>query len=493
MDRVLNRRYVLGAAICLCAGAVLGGVLTGRLVWQIIVPIVLAAVGILLLCFKRKFLFFAVFSVALGVAILSADCAVGQANYREGYYLFEGRVWEVTDGYVTFDEAHLDGEKTGGRVRGRRSDFSTAYEGDVVSVFVKIEPIEVDFFARYSSGLFNDRVYNEITPYGEYAVVGRKRTITEKIRDRIAGPLYRYCDDGDAGIAESLLFGDKSNLAETDEELIEGIGMSHVFAVSGLHVGFLTAVFVFLLRKLRVNRYAQIGLTAAVLLLYGFLTGFPAGLKRAAIMALLYLAAPVVRGKPDALTALGAACYLIALTNPREVFDLGFLMSVSAVCGILLFCTPISKALRKVIRPRALVRVCDGVALTISANLLLLPVLTDVFGRVAPYAPLANVLLLPLVTVSYVYIAVVALLTAIIPSSGILFCVVKYPFGAIRGISDLLYSLPYSTVSVGAIGAFWVLYLFGLLFLSKLNKLPYRAKIPLSAICILASAVGFFV
>ena len=493
MDKVLNRRYVLGAAICLCAGAVLGGVLVGRLVWQITIPIVLSAVGIVFLFCKKKFLFFALLSVAIGASILSADYAMGRSYAREGFYPIEARVESVTDRYVVFDEVSLEGEKLGGKVRGARSDFRDLTEGEIIKTFVKIEPISVDFFDTYSSGVFNDRIYNKVAPYGETEVTGVRKTLFEKIRERIAEPLYRTLSVEDAGISESLLFGDKSNLSSYDGAMIDGIGMSHVFAVSGLHVGFLTAAAIFLMKKLRVKRIPRIVVTVLLLVFYGFLTGFPAGLKRAALMAILYLVAPVVRGKSDAMTALGAACYLIVLTNPREVFDLGFIMSVSAVCGILLFAPSVSALLRRGRWKKGTRWIADGLAMTVAANLFLLPILFNVFGTVSLYSPIGNLLILPVVTVVYTYLAIVAGLTMIIPHLGILFYVIKYPFALIRLIGSFIYSLPYSTLAVGSVGAFCALYIFGLAFLSRLNKLPYKIKIPVSVVCVLASCAGLFV
>ncbi|MBR1747064.1 MAG: ComEC/Rec2 family competence protein [Clostridia bacterium] len=492
MDAVLNRRYVLGAALCLCAGVLTGAFLQTSLILRIVIPIATAAVGILLLFGKKKFLFCAFLCFALGVSVLSADYAVALSDRTEGLYVFEGRVAGTDERTVVFDELTFDQSAVKGKARGEREDFSEVQEGQIIKVFVEATRYEVDWTDFGSTSRFNDRVYYHLTPYGEQVTTGEKKNVFEKIRDRVKGPLSRYCAAEDAGIAESLLFGDKSDLSESDEAVINGIGMSHVFAVSGLHVGFLTAAVAFVLKRLRIKPLPRLVATALLLLVYGFLTGFPAGLKRAAIMTLLYMLAPIVRGKSDAPTSLGAACFVIVLTNPRELFDLGFLMSVSAVAGILLFTRPIAKGLRNVLRAKNLGRVCDGVALTVGSNILLFPILCDVFGKIALFAPVSNVLLLPVVTLTYTYIAVVAFLTAIIPYFGVLFFPIKYPILLIRGVGSLLASVPFSTISVPALGAWWILYIFGWLFLCRLNKLPKKWKIPLGAICILTSGVGFF-
>lgn len=492
MDKVLNRRYVLGVALCLCAGAVTGGVLLENLILQIVIPVAVVAIGIVLFFCKRKFLFFALFFFALGAAILSVDYAVSRTDLREGYYFFEGRVAETTESFVRFDGVFLDEEKSVGKAQGKRKDFPSVEVGDVVKVFVKVENIEVDFFDSYSASLYNDRVYRKITPYGEIKKIGERKGVFERIRSRIRDALARYCSDEDAGISMSLLFGDKSDLSAFDEEMVKGIGMSHVFAVSGLHVGFLTAIAIFLMKKLRLTPLPQFLLTGVLLLLYGLLTGFPAGLKRAAVMALLYLAAPLVRGKADSVTALGVASFLIVLTNPREVLDIGFLMSVSAIAGILLFYTPFARGIDRVIRQKIVKKGFDAVALTIAANLFLLPIILNVFGSVAPYAPLGNLLLLPVVTATYTYLAIVTPIACVIPTFAFLYYPIKYPYNLIRAIGTGICSLPYATLSLPSIGVFSLLYVFGLLFLSRLNKLSFKVKIPVSAILFLTSSVGFF-
>ena len=119
----------------------------------------------------------------------------------------------------------------------------------------------------------------------------------------------------------------------------------------------------------------------------------------------------------------------------------------------------------------------SSVSVTVSANAMLLPVYTDVFGYMSIYALVSNLVILPLVTFSYMLLAVSAIMCAISPAFGFLYYIIQYPIAAIRLIGDLIASLPFAKVNLTALGYVGLLYVITLVFISPINKLKTLPKI----------------
>ena len=490
MERVVNVRFVTGAALSLALGAALACA-TDNIVLRIIIPIVTFAVGIFL-CFAAKrtednriirLIEICLLFIAIGFSVMTADLFNRGSFTGEGE--INGRVCEVESRSYLLDEVAIDGVDMPGKMR-INTDRDLLI-GDKVNFSGIVATYEVDLFDVNSASRYNDRIYYYVGEVNNLAVTSNKLKLFERIAKRITDPLFKFMDGEDAGVAKSLLFGDKSDMTESDNDLFRSTGISHVFAVSGMHVGFLSAIVVFALKKVKVKPTLRLAITSVFILLYGFLTGFPSGIKRAFIMAFICMLAPLVRRKNDVVTSLCLACLVIIITNPRELFDVGFLMSALSVGGIILFARPIQRVGERLFKSRFIRKIIAGASLTIGASAMLLPIYTDVFGSVAIYAVIANIVIIPIVTFTYALLAVVALLCIISPAFGVLYYPLQYPITAIRLISTGISLLPYSVIKVGALGIVSVIYLVTLLFVSPINKLRTLPKISFAAISCVAS------
>lgn len=475
MDRIVNRRAVTLVTLSLMLGIFIGGLTAGNILLLAIIPTVLAAVGIVFLFgLKRPLICAAYLAVSVGILLFHIDCSLRFDGNLDGEYEVTARIESADGYYAVAEDLTFDGAEYKGRARVKGVDLRT---GDLVSFRARVVTLSRDIFDAYDMSAYNDSVYYELTPTDGISAAAGKLKFFERVKRRITAPMYRFMDDEDAGIAASLFFGDKSGLTPSDGEVIRGIGMSHVFAVSGLHVGFMTAIVVFLMKKLKAKPAVTLAATLAVLSVYAILTGFPSGIKRAAVMSAVYMSAPILRRKSDNVTALSAACAAILATNPRELFDIGFIMSVAAVAGIILFYTPIYRSLRGKIENKAWKWAAGGIAVTVSANILLLPVCFNVFNTFALYMVLGNLLILPLVTVAYSMVAVGALFSAVLPVTGFLFYPAQFPIVVIRLLAELIYSLPHAVLTVESMGAATVCYIAAVFFVCRLNKLPARTKL----------------
>lgn len=163
--------------------------------------------------------------------------------------------------------------------------------------------------------------------------------------DRLTGVLYkirlaginvfdRYLPDADAGILRAMLLGDRTALEKTDKTLFEKSGISHILAISGLHISLLGMGLYGLLGKLRMPYVPAMLLAVLFMFLYGKMTGMSSSSGRAILMFAIRLNAKRVGRTYDMLTALAVAALLLVMEQPLYVTYAGFQLSFGAIIGL---------------------------------------------------------------------------------------------------------------------------------------------------------------
>lgn len=213
------------------------------------------------------------------------------------------------------------------------------------------------------------------------------------------------------GLAAALLLGNRSFLSATDTLCFRRAGISHLLALSGLHVGILIAAVERLLRMLRVPR--RIRAVPVVLLSVGYLmlTGGAPSTTRAVLMATLLYLAFLVRRNYDPFTAISVALFLILAVRPYAVADVGLWMSFCAAGGIVVFLPAVRRYFeRRGTAPGGVRRWLRGVAYAALSTLAVgmfafcatLPLSAVFFGEVSVLSVPVTLFLSPLVAVGLV-------------------------------------------------------------------------------------------
>jgi len=200
-------------------------------------------------------------------------------------------------------------------------------------------------------------------------------------------------------LALGILLGDKSNMTPAQKELFSKTGVSHAFAVSGMHIGFLTGFLTFIFMAMGIPRRVSSVLTIVFILMFMAVIGFTPSVIRAGIMAVITLAGIAINKMSDSQTSLGIAGIIICAFNPFGVCDLGFQLSFLSVLGILTVSGKISKAVLSFFdflhMPKVLSKTLSlpfGVSL--AATLFTLPVIGYEFKGFALLSPVVNILIL---------------------------------------------------------------------------------------------------
>lgn len=224
-----------------------------------------------------------------------------------------------------------------------------------------------------------------------------------QLRNRVTENVERQFSESHTPLAKALFLGMKQDLDTGIKSQFSRSGLSHIMAVSGLHVGFIVAPFWILIPFLWGSRFGKIvGLVVLTCLLTGYagLTGFTASVCRASLMALLLTFAKLFHKMRNSVNLTASAAIILLLIDPGQLFDAGFQLSFSAVFIILLVMPEVLRLLPPWIRFGKLASLVSIVVISIVVQLGLYPILISYFGEFSIAGPLANALVVPVLSVT---------------------------------------------------------------------------------------------
>ncbi len=199
----------------------------------------------------------------------------------------------------------------------------------------------------------------------------------------------------EAGLLLAVLLGERQRLDPAFYRLTQRMGIAHIFAVSGLHVGFVGGAVLFLLHLLRLRAWPSLLCLSAVVGFYCLLAALTPSVLRAAVMLILLRLALSLRRPTSGIDALSAAALLLLWQEPFLLWQAGFQLSFGVTLALLLLAAPFSARLSRIpFRPLS-----EGLAVAAAAFLGGLPITLWHFYRLSLLAPLCNLLLVPMVSV----------------------------------------------------------------------------------------------
>ena len=247
-----------------------------------------------------------------------------------------------------------------------------------------------------------DRIKETQSRYMAWSYDARRRA-----SELLSAGMQEYPDV--AGVVNALVLGYRANLPDDIRLCFMHTGIMHVFAISGIHVGILCAVLVFMIGVFRVPRPLWVVALAPMVITYACVTGARASAIRASVMIVAYLLAPLVRRRADSVSALAFAAVVILIWQPEQLMDMGFLYSFVVVAGIMAI-VPLFDRYVEAWFMRDAFRLPDApdpwwrgclefvvrmFSVSLAAWLTSAPLSLYFFGRFSPVALIGNVLAVP--------------------------------------------------------------------------------------------------
>ena len=368
---------------------------------------------------KTNFILFLIFMCIGYLSItIKTDTVVNYKSFDDAY-LIEGVVEEVAEKEtytklvlkdVTVDNIDKLKDNLVVNVFTSEYDYENFNLGDVVQFKGKIQlksfaDTKINF-ATYSGG----NVYASSVSLTDVSILSNRSDFIDDLRQCIIDVLNNNMNRENSVLACGMLLGQKSGLDEGVRESFSYAGISHVLAVSGLHVGFLVAFILILFKICRIKLKYSIVLLAGILFFYCALCNYSPSVLRASIMSLVLLASQLLGERYDALSSLSLAGIVILLIFPLDLFNVGFQMSFLCVLSIITLTKPVSNLLNKIKLPKS---IADVLAISICVNIILLPVCANTFNYVSLVGIVSNLIIIPLFSIAYPVLFVTAFLSVV--------------------------------------------------------------------------------
>ena len=219
------------------------------------------------------------------------------------------------------------------------------------------------------------------------------RVFKYQIRQQGMDFIQEHLSENASSIVLALIFGNKNFIDKNVRQNFAKSGTAHVLAVSGMHVGIITMLLLFLFRRIfykaHKNSWACIFPTIIGIWIFSEISGGAAPVKRASMMAIAYLTARLLSLEYSNLNTLGFIGSILMLTQPSILFDLSFQLSFIAVAGIILIYPIIDHSDRyknKLIR-----QICSLVQLGIAAQFAIMPLSLYYFGELSLLSPITSI------------------------------------------------------------------------------------------------------
>ncbi len=384
-----------------------------------------------------------------------------ELSYKFEKQYIEANVWEVNQNHIVLKDYRL-GENYG-------KYKILIYTKDKFNVGDRVYgKIHSKAYKEYfNEGRFDYKRYNKakgiIGVYtADLKIKGGRikyslKRILARYRDNLANTIKLNMPKNQS-ILIAIILGIKTFRDLSD---VRTAGIIHIFAISGMHLAIVTAMIYRLSILFSPNIRTRTSICIVFVILYLILTGMHPSTVRAAAMIIIYLMSKICLRFYDKTSALMFAFIIMILYNPYSLYDIGFILSYSAILGIFY--------IRKIIIFSDSDNYIKGVINTIfGVWLAIFPIIVVYYNEINIYSVLANFFVLPLLPV-IILLGMLALISPIILSKGMLY-IVAFLIDYILNISEFISSFPYSNIFIHSMGIAFIIFYFSCFYFYKKNK-----------------------
>ena len=228
-----------------------------------------------------------------------------------------------------------------------------------------------------------------------------KRTI-HKARDRAGAIVDKYLSGSSRAVTASVILGQRGDVTSRIKDVFAKTGTMHILAVSGLHIGIVAGVVLWLLTLAGVPRKPKYLITIIIMCAFAIFTGSRPSSVRAALMGTFLLLGLSIDRDKDILNALILSAFCITFFYPGQLFRAGFIFSYMAVLSII-FITPLTDSLLRIKtrtfkegKPELIKRyLLKAVSVSFAIWIGMMPVIAKYFYIVTPSVVIANLVAIP--------------------------------------------------------------------------------------------------
>lgn len=370
----------------------------------------------------------------------------------------------------------------------------------------------------YRNYLKQKSIYGTIEPIGNIEIVERGKInfiskLANSVKSIIINKSNNNLSENASSVFLGILLGEKSQISDEISTYFKLGNMSHILAVSGAHVGYIILMVNILLGKTQKKFYSVC--TIIILVFFMVITNFMPSVVRACTMSIIAIFAKLVYRKSDIYNNLAISAFLILLSNPYTILNIGFQLTYLGTLGIVLLSKRMSTCLynkifhkenkeskltlKNRVKTKVKKYITNTILISISVQILIAPIIIFNFNTLSYNFLISGILATPI----FACIMLVGIISLIaFPLEKICFLIVEILINCLIFISKILSSIPFSKIIIPTPHIVWVIFYylaFAIILISK-SKISYRiikskekiikvlkkVLIPILIVCIIA-------
>ena len=231
-----------------------------------------------------------------------------------------------------------------------------------------------------------------------------------KFKNKIESGFYANLPKSYAAVLSTMLLGDRSSLPKGILEVFVRTGTAHILAISGMNIAITAFILLVFLKVMRIPRKPRYILTILLLVFYNFITGAQPSVSRAVIMGSVLLVGLLLEREVNIYNSLALAALILLAQNPLQIQEIGFQLSFVSVISIVYLSPKIERFLR------LNNFILKSFSVSLAAWLGTFLFIIYYFKIISPVTILANLVIVPLVTVLTVAVFILMLGIFILPA-----------------------------------------------------------------------------
>jgi len=225
--------------------------------------------------------------------------------------------------------------------------------------------------------------------------IHRFKSIIDELREKISAPLDQLFSKEQSGYLKGLILGIREELDPEQFRQFSTLGLTHILAISGLHVAVFMYIVTAILRIFRCSKERIIYILLVVIPLYVALTGGSPSVLRAGLMAMLGLIAARMNILKDGLHLIAMVALALVIINPYMIHNISFQLSFIVTIGLIIGVPALSRALPRKKKSKWLM---DSISVTLVAQFISFPLTIYYFNQFHLLSFVANLILVPFIS-----------------------------------------------------------------------------------------------
>ena len=329
----------------------------------------------------------------------------------------------------------------------------------------------------YKEYLRSQKIYGivEIENVNSIKVIGKNKvnivsSLVNKLSEIIKKNLQRLLPNDVSGLMIGILIGDVSNISDEITNNFKECNLSHMLAVSGSHISYLMIGLNLVLNKNLFGIKNCKIITIVVIIIFMMITNMTPSVVRAGICSIIYVTSSIFYRKHDTFTSIAVALLYTLIENPFSIYNIGMQLSYAGTISIIIFYQEILKKIdrkeEKNIIKKIKKNVIESILLTISANILIIPLTIYNFNTISLNFVLANVLASPIMAITTVIGLFTSIISLIIfPISRMLSFPLKILLKILLFITEKISKIPFSNITVITPHILIIIFMYVVIFL----------------------------